>query len=137
MITLSLCLGLTKKTIKVKKKYLLRLNKELKKELKHIQASKVCMRTLKIVSNYYRFIVLCTLPPFSILSCVWFHPSYTDSYMKVRKRAKIKNQCNHAPHLTQDTNEKVTTSQQYITNESQEVSPFPAGDHKASTNRRA
>ena len=23
-----------------------------------------------------------------------------------------------------------------ITNESQEVSPFPAGDHKASTNRR-
>ena len=32
---------------------------------------------------------------------------------------------------------KVTTSQLYITNESQEVSPFPAGDHKASIYRRA
>ena len=42
-----------------------------------------------------------------------------------------------APHLTQDTNGKVTTSQLDITKESQEVSPFPAGDHKASTNRRA
>ena len=31
---------------------------------------------------------------------------------------------------------KVTTSQLEITNESQEISPFPAGDHKASTNRR-
>ena len=44
---------------------------------------------------------------------------------------------NQAPHLTQDTNGKVTTSQLDITNESQEVSPSPAGDHKASTNRRA
>ena len=56
---------------------------------------------------------------------------------KVRKRAKIRNRYNQAPHLTQDTNGKVTTSQLDITNESQEVSPFPAGDHKASTNRRA
>ena len=44
---------------------------------------------------------------------------------------------NQAPHLTQDTNGKVTTSQLDITNESQVVGPFPAGDHKASTNRRA
>ena len=56
---------------------------------------------------------------------------------KVRSRAKIRNRCNQAPHLTQDTNEKVTTSQLDITNESQEVSPFPAGDHKASSNRRS
>ena len=54
---------------------------------------------------------------------------------KVRKRAKIRNRYNQAPHLTQDTNGKVT-SQLDITNESQEVSPFPAGDHKASINRR-
>ena len=58
-------------------------------------------------------------------------------HLKVRKRAKIRNQYNQAPHLTQDTNEKVITSQLDITNESQEVTPFPAGDHKASTNRRA
>ena len=35
------------------------------------------------------------------------------------------------------SNGKVTTSQLDFTNESQEVSPFPAGDHKASINRRA
>ena len=55
----------------------------------------------------------------------------------VRKGAKIKNQYNQAPRLTHNTNGKVTTSQIDITNESQEVSPFPAGDHKASTNRSA
>ena len=55
----------------------------------------------------------------------------------VRKRAKIRNRYNQEPHSTQDTNGKVTTLQLDITNESQEVSPFPAGDHKASTNRHA
>ena len=54
-----------------------------------------------------------------------------------KKEAKIRNRYNQAPHLTQYTNGKVTTSQLGITNESQEVSPFPAGDHKASTNRHA
>ena len=42
---------------------------------------------------------------------------------KVRKRAKIRNRYNQAPHLTQDTNGKATTSQLAITNESQEASP--------------
>ena len=32
---------------------------------------------------------------------------------------------------------KVTNSQLYTTNESQEVRPFPAGDHKAQINRCA
>ena len=32
------------------------------------------------------------------------------AFVKVRKRAKIRNRYNQAPHLTQDTNEKVTTS---------------------------
>ena len=56
--------------------------------------------------------------------------------IKVRRRAKIRNRYNQAPHLTQDTNGKVTTSQLDITNDRQEVSPFPAGEHKASINRR-
>ena len=56
--------------------------------------------------------------------------------LKVIKGAKIRNRYNQVPHLTQDTNGKVTNSQLYITNESQEVSPFPAGDHKAQINRR-
>ena len=37
---------------------------------------------------------------------------------KVRMRAKIRNRYNQAPHLTQDTNGKVTTSQLDITNKS-------------------
>ena len=54
---------------------------------------------------------------------------------KVSKGAKIRNRYNQVPHLAQDTNGKVTNSQLDSTNESQEVSPFPAGDHKAHINR--
>ena len=43
--------------------------------------------------------------------------------VKVKKRAKFRNRYNQAPHLTQDTNGKMTTSQLDITNESLEVSP--------------
>ena len=57
--------------------------------------------------------------------------------MKVRKGVKIRNRYNQVPNLTKDTNGKVTISQLHITNESQEVSPFPAGDHKATINRHA
>ena len=48
---------------------------------------------------------------------------------KVSKGAKIRNQYNQVPHLTEDTNGKVTNSQLDTTNESQEVNPFPGGDH--------
>ena len=58
-------------------------------------------------------------------------------WIKVSKGAKIRNRYNQVPHLTQDTNRKVTNLQLDTTNESQEVSPFPAGDHKAHINRRA
>ena len=57
--------------------------------------------------------------------------------LKVSKGAKIRNRYNQVPHLTQDTNGKETNSQLDTTNESQEVSPFPAGDHKTHINRRA
>ena len=56
---------------------------------------------------------------------------------KVSKGAKIRNRYNQVSHLTQDTNGKVTNSQIDTTNESQEVIPFPAGDHKAHINRSA
>ena len=56
---------------------------------------------------------------------------------EVSKGAKIRNGYNQVPHLTQDTNGKVTNSQLDISNESQEVSSFQAGDHKALINRRA
>ena len=56
---------------------------------------------------------------------------------KVSEGAKIRNRYNQVPHLTQDTNGKVITSQLDTTKESQEVSPFQAGDHKAQINRLA
>ena len=52
-------------------------------------------------------------------------------------QSKIRNRYNQVPHLTQDTDGKRTNSQLNTTNESQEVSPIPAGDHKAHINRRA
>ena len=58
----------------------------------------------------------------------------------VSKGAKIRNRYNQVhfvPHLTQDTNGKVTNSQLDTTNESQEGIPFPAGVHNAHINRRA
>ena len=61
----------------------------------------------------------------------------TSLIIKVSKGAKIGNRYNQVPHLTQDTYGKVTNSQLDTTNESQEISPFPAGDHKAHINRRA
>ena len=69
------------------------------------------------------------LIPCTILNCL--------IHIKVGKRAKIRNRYNQVQHLTQDTNGKVTNSQLDTTNESQEGSPFPAGDHKAHINRRA
>ena len=57
--------------------------------------------------------------------------------IKVSKGAKIRNRYNQVPHMTKDTNGKVTNSKLDTTNESQEVSPFQAGDHKAHINRRA
>ena len=54
---------------------------------------------------------------------------------KLSKGAKIRKGYNQVPHLTQDTNGKATNPQPDPTNESQEVSPFPAGDQKPHMNR--
>ena len=64
-------------------------------------------------------------------------PFSSGKEIKVSKGAKIMNRYNHVPHLTQNTNGKVTNSQLDTTNESQAVSPFPAGDHKAHVNRHS
>ena len=56
--------------------------------------------------------------------------SQPSAQQKVSNGAKIRNRFNQIPYMTQDTNGKVTNSQLDTTNESQEVSPFPAGDHK-------
>ena len=53
------------------------------------------------------------------------------------KSAIGSNMAFQVPHLTQDTNGKVSNSQLDTTNESKEASPFPAGDHKANINTPA
>ena len=57
---------------------------------------------------------------------------------KVSKKAKIRNQYNQVPHLTQDTTlESDENTIKLRIQASQEVSPFPAGgDHKAAMNRQ-
>ena len=62
--------------------------------------------------------------------------NFIKDHIKESKGAKISNRYNQVPHLTKDTNGKVTNSQFDTTNESQEASPFPAGGHKAHINRR-
>ena len=59
------------------------------------------------------------------------------SSLKVSQGATIRNRYNQVPNLTQDTNGKVTNSQLDTTNESQEVSPFLADDHKTHINIHA
>ena len=54
--------------------------------------------------------------------------------MEVSKEAKIRNRYNQVPHLTQDTTRESDKTIKQHTQESQEVSPFPAGDHKAAMN---
>ena len=50
---------------------------------------------------------------------------------------KIRNRYNKVPHLTQDTTwESDTNIRKHHTQESQEVSPFPACDHKAAMYRQ-
>ena len=52
---------------------------------------------------------------------------------KVRKMAMIRNRYNQVSHLTQGSiwESDKKTIKLNITNESQEVSPYPAGDHRA------
>ena len=77
----------------------------------------------------------------SAMHCPFLHWNsscrHVPVFVKVSKDAKIRNRYIQVPHLTQDTNGKVTNSQLDITNESQEVSAFRAGDHKTHINRHA
>ena len=58
-------------------------------------------------------------------------------YDKVRKKKKIRNRYNQVPHLTQDTVwESDKNVRKHHIQGSQEISPFPAGDHKAARHRQ-
>ena len=53
--------------------------------------------------------------------------------LRVKKEERIRNRYNQVPHLKHDKN---TIARKRHTPESQEVSPFSAGDHKATRNRQ-
>ena len=79
---------------------------------------------------------------FSLIFFCTFHKSvrlgvFYNSYFQGKYGCKDQESIQSIiPHLTQDTNGKGTNSYLDTTNESQEVGPFPAGDHKAQINRR-
>ena len=55
---------------------------------------------------------------------------------KVEKRTEIRNQYNQVPHLNRYTIWKSYKTLENHTQENQEVSPFRAGDQKASRNKQ-
>ena len=56
--------------------------------------------------------------------------------LNVRKKAKIKNQYNQVPHLTQDTTWEIEkNTRKHHLQVSQDVSPFPAGEYRAAMYR--
>ena len=57
--------------------------------------------------------------------------------VNVRKNAKIRSRYNQVPHLTQGTAwESDKNTRKHHIQQSQGVSPFPAGDHRAAMNRQ-
>ena len=63
------------------------------------------------------------------------HTARSDlTHLKVRRKAKSRNRYNQVPYLTRNTIwDKITKNN---TQESQEVNPFPAGDHMVARNRQ-
>ena len=108
--------------------------KEIFKAISNVKIPKACSMNDRALNKYLKYSKDAMLP----IYCKLYNLILNIGIMpEVRKRSKIRNRYNQASHLTQYSNGKVTTPQLDITNESQEVSPFPAGDHKASTNRHA
>ena len=73
--------------------------------------------------NYHKLLVIIDVEGFCYI------------LVKVRKMSKVRNRYNQVPHLAQATMGKWQEKKHHI-QESQEVSPFPAGDHKAARNRQ-
>ena len=72
---------------------------------------------------------------FSSLFNFWYSILKANS-LKVKRTALIRKRYNQAPPLSQDTRLESNKNTINITKKSQEVSPFPAGEHNAAMNRR-
>ena len=66
-------------------------------------------------------------------SCPHSESAHEPRVLKLSKTVKIRNRYNQVPHLTQDT---IYESDKNTRQESQVISPFPAGDHKAARHRQ-
>ena len=77
--------------------------------------------------------IFCSYPASLIYSLLFSRANNILPIIQSKKEVKDQ-QSIQVPHLTQNTNGKVTNHNE--TNESQEVSPFPSGDLKALINRR-
>ena len=90
------------------------------------------MQIITFTSLIFDNILVC-----GVLSCAALlsYGSNSPQDIKVRKTARISNQYNQVPHLTQDTKWQSNKTTINITNNSQEVRPFPSDDHKAAMNR--
>ena len=88
---------------------------------------KICAKLfLSSILEYFKTMILTML-----------NVSDSEFIFIVRKKAKIRNRYNQIPHLTQDIIwESDRNTRKYHIQESQKVSPFPAGDHKAARKRQ-
>ena len=93
----------------------------------------VCGETTECETSHFAVLVRHKYSLCLLFNIIWS----IHVFIEVSKGAKIRNRYNQVPHLTKNTNGKVKNLQLGTTNESQEVSPFPAGDHKAHINRRS
>ena len=73
-----------------------------------------------------------------LLCLVTFRPSSAMSikFCQGKKGGKIRKRYNTGQHRTQDTTWESNKNTMNITNKSQEVSPFPAGEHKVAMKRQ-
>ena len=111
----------------------------------HIYATNQSLKNMRLVSYnmlcYCPHKVQCYLTSLALLTFHRVNLTFGMYYIiKVRKTTRIRNRYNQVPHLSQDTKWEskripinITIN---ITNKSQEVSPFPSDDHKATMSRR-
>ena len=97
--------------------------------------SKLKYLLFKFTKNVFYEMAISRLKPTKMTFLILVYNLVQSVQGKVRKKAKIGNRNNQVPHLSQDTtSESDKNTRKHHKQESQEVSPFPAGDHKAAMN---
>ena len=99
------------------------------------------MTMLAVIASHTSLVLTCEISLLSVSLANRIHVSCSAvpfyNAAKVRKKAKIRNRYNQVPHRTRDTLLEIDkNTRTYHTQESQEVSLIPAGDHKAARNRQ-